>query len=365
MKKNVKKLILVLLFILIFNVTAFAKENDDYKNIIDEVGSSTQDLLENAGINDVDFDELFNLSPRKVIDLLVGVFRGQLKQPVRSAGIVMSIAVLSALFRTLCPKKLSQDSYYSFAEGSVIIISVIIPLSESITSSASSVKLLSDFMLTYIPVFTGVVSASGQAMSAFAYSGVMLTFSELCAKASTLFLIPLITIITTVNVFAMIDNNSGATQIVKVIKRIVTVLLTIVSGVFVGLVNIKSNLAAAADSVAVKGVRLLSGSVIPVIGGALGEALTSVLATFSMIKSTIGVFGIIAIILIVLPSVVQLLCWYFSLLVCSLICSAAGNDNMSNVMSNLSSCVSLINIIVLFTAMVFILSTGIILSVRG
>ena len=128
---------------------------------------------------------------------------------------------------------------------------------------------------------------------------------------------------------------------------------------------VKSKIAVAADSVAVKGIKLLSGSVIPIVGGALGDAFSSVLGSFALIKNTVGAFGIAAVLIMVLPSVLSLLTWYFSLSVCSVICSLTGSDASSAVLKNICSCVSAVNVVLLFFATVFIISTGIMLNLRS
>ncbi len=354
------------MFILLamLSVKASANEAEDYKDIYNEVNSSVEELLNEAGINDVDFEELFNLSPRKVIDVFINIFKNSLSLPLKSACITAALIIMQSVLNSLSGGKLGENVSVSFALSAVIVSSAVIPLCEALVSAASSVKTVSDFMLLFIPVFTGVVSASGQPLSAFSYSGIMLFFAEALEKISSVIILPTVSVLTVINVFSGLKTDVDAEALTKAVKKIITVFLSVSSTLFVGLVSLKGSLAVSADSLAVKGIKLLSGSVIPIVGSALGDAVTSVLGSFSLIKSTLGVFGIIAVVLTVLPSVAELLAWYFSISLCSLLSSSFGNNSVRAILDSLLSLISIVNVVTLLSGAVFILSTGVILSLR-
>lgn len=367
MKRFVKTALIAAFIILIFSINTFAEQmpGDDYSKIIGEIDSSTRELLTDSGIEDVSFDELYSLSPRKIINVFLGLIKGNISKPLQTSGFILCLAVLSCIVKSFSGNKLSENSVFSFAQSAVIIISVTVPFSQAVIACGSAVKTLSDFMLIYIPVFTGVVSASGQPMTSFTYSASMIAFAQFCQKSFEIYIIPLIGAMTVVNITTLINSDINAVEITKLIKKVITVALTVISGVFSGLLSLKANLAVASDSVAIKGIKLLSGSVIPFVGGSIGEAYTSVLGAFGLIKSTVGVFGIIVIFLIVLPPLINNLIWYFALSFCSLISSALGDKLSKNMLDALVSCLSLINIVTLFSAVIFTVSTGIMLNLRG
>ena len=237
------------------------------------------------------------------------------------------------------------------------MITAVIPLSSALSSAVAAMKLMSGFMLSYIPIFTAVVSASGMPLSAFSYNAVLLSFSQLCSFVSTDLIIPCVFLLTLVSVYTSVGTSFNASDIISLIKKALTLTLSMLAGIFTGLLAVKSKIAVAADSVAVK--------VIPIVGGALGDAFSSVLGSFALIKNTVGAFGIAAVLIMVLPSVLSLLTWYFSLSVCSVICSLTGSDASSAVLKNICSCVSAVNVVLLFFATVFIISTGIMLNLRS
>ncbi len=364
MKRILKIISLIFILISILCVNASANEAEDYKNIYNEVNSAAEELLNEAGINDVDFNELFNLSPRKVIDVFINVFKNSLSVPLKTAGITAALIIMQSVLNSLSGGKTEENISVSFALSAIIVSSLVIPLCEALVSAASAVKTVSDFMLIFIPVFTGVVSASGQPLSAFSYSGIMLFFGNVLEKLSSVIVLPTVSVLTVINVFSGLNKGVNAETLTKTVQKIITVFLSISSSLFVGLVSLKGSLAVSADSLAVKGIKLFSGSVIPIVGSALGDAVTSVLGSFSLIKSTLGVFGIIAVVLTVLPSVTELLAWYFSMSLCSLLSSSFGNNSVKSILDSLLSLISIVNVVTLLSGAVFILSTGVMLSLR-
>ena len=110
---------------------------------------------------------------------------------------------------------------------------------------------------------------------------------------------------------------------------------------------------------------MLVGSAVPIVGGALSEGVTSVLASAGLIRNTVGVFGIFAIACTVLPSVMQLFLWYFALSVGGAVSEALGQNRMKSVLQGIGGVLSVTNVFLIFTAYVLIISTGIILQFRG
>ena len=97
----------------------------------------------------------------------------------------------------------------------------------------------------------------------------------------------------------------------------------------------------------------------------MGDALGAVLGSFSLIKSVFGVFGIIAVAVTVLPSIIELLLWFFFLSFSSAVCSSFDNGVCARVLDTVCSMISIINTFLIFVATVFILTTGTVLSLRS
>ena len=363
-KKALTIFIVSISFLLLFSLNTFAYEGD-FSEIYDSANEATQNLLEDIGIYDVDFEGLLNLSPKSVLDVILGVFKGSYKAPFECAGVIIVIIVIFSVLDSFSQDGVKKTQYYAFFENALILITVLVPLSELITSAVSVIKTVCSFTLAFIPVYTGVISASGQPLSSFLYSSGLLGFAEICSVTLADCIIPVVSIVTSISIFSVLNKNVGLESLINTVKRVITVVISIASSLFVGYVNIKTQLAYSADSLSIKGIKMLSGSVIPVIGSSIGEALNSVIGAMLLVKSSLGVFAVIVILLVCLPTLTQALVWYISLNVCSAVSDALSLSDASKALKVMSQLISMLCIAVLLIMLIFILTTGNMISLRG
>ncbi|MFZ2538294.1 MAG: hypothetical protein WAX04_05290, partial [Oscillospiraceae bacterium] len=98
---------------------------------------------------------------------------------------------------------------------------------------------------------------------------------------------------------------------------------------------------------------------------AISEALSSVQGFLGVIKSTVGGFGIIAVIAAFVPSVVTVLMMQLSLAIAGGVSDALGTDKITSLVHSAQSVLSLILGITITFAVLLIVSLGIMLTVSG
>ena len=133
------------------------------------------------------------------------------------------------------------------------------------------------------------------------------------------------------------------------------------STIFTGLLTTQSILSYSSDSLVIKGIRFVSGTFVPIVGSGVGDAISSVISSFVIMKNTLGVFVIAVIILINLPIMIEMLIWYFVIGLCSIISTMFGNKGLTDVFEYISSTISLMNIVLFFITFLLVVSTGIII----
>lgn len=148
-------------------------------------------------------------------------------------------------------------------------------------------------------------------------------------------------------------------------QKTVTVTLGFLSTVFVGLLSIKGLLAGAADSAAAKGAKFLIGSFVPVVGGAVSDALGSIVSSLSLVRGATGAFGILAVLLIALPVFAELLLWLLTLNLCAIGADLFGQGKASALLRSVASALVILGAILLFNAVLLIISTALMLSVKS
>lgn len=95
-------------------------------------------------------------------------------------------------------------------------------------------------------------------------------------------------------------GNEGLKRLGALLKWLVTTVLTIVMLVFVGYLTISGIIAGSTDAATVKAAKFAISGAVPVVGGILADASESVLAAAGVLRSTVGIFGMIVILAICL-----------------------------------------------------------------
>ncbi len=333
--------------------------------IYEAVDGDTRKALEALGLEHADYQSMLKLSPRAVVEELVRLVTGKMAEPLQTVGLVCAFLALQAVLSSFLREKNSLQTAFSLLSALWVTVLLLQSVTKSLTAAFSAIKLSADFMLVYIPGFAGVVAMSGKPLTSAAYSGVMVGVSNLFSEVQVYVFLPLIQVFFLFHLLAALQEDRAWDGVTAFLKKTVQIVLGFCATVFTGLLSIKGALAASGDSVAVRGVKMLIGSAVPIIGSALGDAYTSVLGSIGLIKNTIGVFGILIIALVTVPAILDLLLWYIGVSFCAAAAGALGQPQIKRLLDGVASTVSLVNTLVIFTAFLWIISTGIILQFRG
>lgn len=367
---KIKKITDIFLFFIIalsfFTVSSSAKTYaDDIKEIYNSLNSETQELLKEIGADSADFDSLFGVTPQKVRALTKKLITGSIEAPTSSAARLFAVIILIAIFECFSPDDAKLKTVVNIVGTLLCIISVISPLSTAVSSAVSSIAVGEKLMLALIPVLAAVVTATGNPTLAASFQSIAFAGAQIISGISNSFIVPIVGTVMALDVTGSVMPSFKLGGITSLIKKSITAVLTFVSTLFVSFLGIKGALANAADTVASKGIKLVISSAVPVVGGALSEAYSGIIGSLVLVKSTVGIFGIAAIALINLPSCLQLLFWIFALKLSAAVGELFEQQNIAALLRSLASSLTLLNVVLLFNAVLFIISTALILVIKA
>lgn len=361
-------LIILLLLALYIPSSAIESEEDAqaaFTEIYTAVDADTRAALEQLGLEEISYESLLDLSPRAVITELLSLITGKMTEPLRALGLVCAFLALQAVLSSFLQEKGNLQTAFSLFSTLFITVTLLVPVTQSMVTAFSAMQLSADFMLTYIPAFAGVIAVSGKPLTSAAYSSVMVGFSNLLSTLNLHVLLPVIQVFFLFHLLSAMQEKQSFNGLTSFFKKAVQIILGLTATVFTGLLTLKGALASSGDSVSVKGVKMLVSSAVPIVGGALSEGYTTVLGSIALIKNTVGVFGILVIALMQIPVMIDLLLWYIGIYFTAAIAEVLGQTQVKKLLDGIASTVSLVNTLVLFTAFLWIVSTGIILQFRG
>ncbi|MBQ8209740.1 MAG: hypothetical protein IJZ35_04065 [Clostridia bacterium] len=361
--KNITILACIILTFLIFSPSAYA-EDAYYSQVIEDVldwaDDETESILGQLGLEQFTAEELSNISLSDISNLLFGIFKGSLKKPLHTLTTLTGLIIAFSV----CSCYIQNSSLLMIFEGISVIfcsLTVLSDLMNSISDAVISLTSLSDLMKILVPVIAAIASFSGSPKLAVSYNAVTVYAAEIVSAVCTDFLTPVLMMFTVIAVCLTFNPTVKGDSILSAVKKGVNMILGFCSAIFTGISGIKNLLSSGADKISVKGVQFILGSSVPVVGGALSEGLSSIIAAVSLMKSTLGVVGIIITIVVVLPAACELILWSLSLSLASYVCSIFAQPKTESVIQAFKFSVSMMLSLILFCAYIFIVSTGMVI----
>lgn len=138
------------------------------------------------------------------------------------------------------------------------------------------------------------------------------------------------------------------------IKRTFTFCLGFLMMMMSALLALRSGLAAKADSVSARTVKYVASSVIPVVGGSIADSLRTVGASVEYLRTTVGVAGILLVVLLLVPVLVNVLVTRFCLILAGSAAELLGCDGEARLLTELVSVYGYILAVAVMCAVMFI-----------
>ena len=168
-----------------------------------------------------------------------------------------------------------------------------------------------------IPVSTGIWAMGGNlstAASGGAWLYVMLGVCQSVVAGSVLGVSGMLCVLC---ICDAASEEVSLGRMMSAIKKIYNFFLGFVMTMLLSFLASQTTLAASADTVAARSARLMSGTLIPVVGSSVGETFRTLAAGVSYLKNVFGIGGIVMIALLTLPLAITLLLTRFVFLICS------------------------------------------------
>lgn len=358
--KKVISIIFAIIFLLLFlYIPSSAVDNGS--SILKNVDSATKEYLEELGIDTESGDGISDISLKTVFKFLFTLVTDKTKRISAFLVIVIAVIITNSILASFVESNTAAKTAINYISVLSIITAIIVPLKELIINTGVVIKTAAIFTDTYVPILGAIVAASGNVKLAFTYNSFAIALSSFIAEVADKFFIPIVNMLFAFNILTSFTFESYKHKIIKSAKRLVIITLSLISTVYTGLLTTQSILAVSSDSLTVRGIRFFSGTFIPVVGAGVSESVSSIMSSLSVMRNTAGVIIIVIVLLIFLPIIIELLVWYFALQFCSITADLFGNNDISVMLEELSSVVSLINIILFYITFVLIISTGIII----
>lgn len=303
--------VVMCLMVLMLVLTPVAYGAEDETNIVlgqlnDALPAQTQQLLESAVEQGGKGGWSSGVSA--VVDEAMQELRGMLRQVLGSGAALLLIVFLcdgaQLLYFQEKDSKLLQCTAMTGALSIVMLAAG--DISNMIGLGTESIRTMNDFSKTLLPLLGAACAASGGISSGAVREVATTFFADFLITCINQFLIPLVYIyIGAITADAVLQHHSLKT-IAQGIKKFIIWSLTILLSIFTAYLTISSVVSGTADAAALKAAKFAISGAVPVVGGILSDAASTILVGASILKNTIGIFGTLAVFALCVTPFIQI-----------------------------------------------------------
>ncbi|MEE1053079.1 MAG: hypothetical protein U0L33_01915 [Acutalibacteraceae bacterium] len=363
-----KKVLVFLILIFVFSLPVSAQnaDKDSFDIIVDEdlqqgLDDEVRGFFEENGIEPNDYNWVNKLTDKNVLSHIFKFLTGGIKQPLITGVTVMGVILAAAALTAFGGSPQFETAIYC----AVLAVSAIIAsdIWQSVSSAVNAVKGCSTFMLSFVPIFASVTALSGKTVTATAMSALLLTASEAVSAAVSFAILPLMGGYLALSISTGVSPLLNSCGLAESIKKISMWILSLISTLFLGVLSIQTAVNSAADSVGLRTAKFILGTSVPVAGGVLGEAVTTISASIGLLRSSVGLYGILALALILLPIIAELIIWRAVMLATSALSELFSLSKIGGILRAVDSTLSLLLGVVLLIGGLFIISLSVVVTV--
>ncbi len=318
----------------------------------DVLPDEVSEMLAEIDISSSDASWTEYFTPKNIFQNIWSFFKSGGARPFTA--MLTCLAVL--LFTTAVEGFYSENNTVKYVLGIGVSAAVVLPAASTLKACVSAVSAAGVFMLSFIPIYAAILVSRGKSLTAAGFSTVMLAVSEGVSALCSFCLVPLTGMQLGLSVAGSTLTEINVQSIGNAIKKASMWTLSFASAVLLGILGIQTVVGGAADTLSSKTAKFILGTAVPVVGNTVGEALATVRGCVKLLGSSVAVYGVVAVVLIILPTVIELFLWRISL---SLSFSAAellGQTKAAALIRSVDAAVSFILGVIIMVGILFIIS---------
>lgn len=368
-----KRIIVLLIIIIIPILSIYSVSGSTFSDALEEIGGgnlsnsldqNSRDSLNNLGIDEKDYNSIINLSFSDFFKEIIRIAGQEGVTPLSSSALVMCMLLLYSVFDNFRDdlKSRNMQSISDAVFVLIITLSIVTPVVSVVNRAVTSIENAGSFMLLYIPIMVVALITNGQGVTGASYYSFVVMAGEGITWLSSHLIAPLLSVFLGVSVTSSVSSDIKLDGIIRELSKFIKWVIAFVMTVFSGLLTFKTLITTAADTVSTRAVRFTLSSFIPIVGSALSEAYKTIQGSMTLLKTGLGVFVIISVVIVFLPVVINCLLWIVSLNISSGVADMLGVKAPSSVLKCCSSVLSTLLVIILCVMAIYVISTAIILT---
>ena len=359
-----------------------ADSTDDEKSPTDNIsGEQAADDAEQYTPDDFDAGSIFDALPDELREYLpqvadsfdpeltrdsysFGFFAGVITKLISAAispaartfAILLGLIIIASAISSLKGifKSDGIASLFDFMSGLCIMLamfSVTTGLFDRVVEYLTRLSVLVNAML---PVMTAMNVAGGNLGSAAVSANAMMLSLSFIQLLATSVMFPVLRLCYGMAIASGISGGLKLDGITKLIRGLLSWVLAIIGTLIGCVMSFQNSIAARADSLSMRAVKFAASGAIPVVGQIAGDAVRTVAGSLSLVRATVGWTGVILILLLTLPVIIEVLLTRLGVILAETAANIIGCDRERGLLSEISGLLGFLAAICVISGLMFI-----------
>lgn len=382
MKKIVKFIFLICIFVFILSTICLASETDtsqeeilesqqDSLNIssfLEEAQKYTEDTFE-----DIDIGELFtsaitgNIDNTTIVKSIVSLIGKEVLDCITVLGSIVVIIVIHSILKSVSEglenKSVSQITYY--VQYILIVTLIMENFADIITMVKTSIESLVGFMNSLVPLLITLMLTTGNIASAGLLEPIILFIITFIGNFIVSVLIPFVLLSTALSIVSKVSNRVQVDKLSKFFNSTVVWILGIALTLFVGVISVEGSLSSTVDGITAKTAKAAVSNFIPVVGKILGDAVDTVIGCSNILKNAVGIIGVIIIIGICIAPIIKLAILMGLYYLAGAICQPIADEKIVKLLEEMGNTFKMLLAIMCSISVMLIVGTTLVLKITN
>ena len=178
---------------------------------------------------------------------------------------------------------------------------------QAVNYTTETIESLSHFMFALLPLMLSLMASFGNVATVAFFQPLILVFTQVSGVLISKLVLPLLFISAILHIASFVNEEFNVSRLADLFKYVAFVIMGAFLTLFVSLMSLQGVNAAVTDGVAIRAAKYVTSNFIPVIGRMFTDATDTVLSASILFKNSIGIAGVIIILLITLFPVIKVL----------------------------------------------------------
>lgn len=315
-------------------------------NLFDSLKDTIKDIAQ--GEQKLTFDDAMRLITQRVFSALTGVL------PIVVS--IVGISLITSLLNGLTSGFLSNPTkeligFVSYCAIAVIILTRAMSL---VNDTAAIIGTIKQFMQLVFPILLTIITVVGGANSSAVFQPMMSVLTTSITTFVVQIIMPMVVVVIVFTMISSLSNGVKLSKLTSFFSSGIKYSLTAVFSLFVTFLTAQGLTGGIIDTVSIKTAKFAMQSYVPIVGGYLSDGFDLMMASFVLIKNSLGLISLFALLIMIASPLVNIIVFSLGLKLASGIIEPIGDSKISKMIFDLSKNVNILLAIILGVAFMFV-----------